>query len=119
MTGTAPIRWDLDNTADWLWQLINRTAGDLPVFATEEWAESDELTRVASLARWALVQLDELSPEVIAARLAAEISAGRIAHLAAMKQASVAISRAHDWRAQAAQPTRAEILRRRAGRQSA
>lgn len=110
---------DLDAVAEWLWQLTARAPGEVPLLGTAQWAAADEPTRVASLARWALAGLYAEHPDVIAARLAAEIAIDRAAYLAAMKQASVAISRAHDWHAQAVQPTRAEILRRRAGGQSA
>lgn len=106
---------DLEAVAEWLWQLIELASDtvDIPVLGTPEWVAGDPATRLASLARWALVQIDDLSPDVIAARLAAEIAAGRREHLAAMKQASTAISASQDWHQQSMRPTRAEVLRRR------
>lgn len=115
ITGRSLER-DLVALTEWLWTLVEAVPDttDVPVLATAQWKASDHVTRLASLARWSLVQLEELSPEVIAARLAAEIAEGRRAHLAAMKQASTAVSAGHDWHAQAVRPTRAEVLRRRA-----
>jgi hypothetical protein len=61
-----------------------------------------------------LLQLYEASPEVVAARLSAEIAAARLKHLAAQKQAAEAVSVGYDWSRLAAGPRRAEVLRRRA-----
>lgn len=105
---------DLDAVTEWCWSLIDLVdRDDVPLLGSLEWVAADPATRLASLARWALVQLDELNPDVIAARLAAEIAIGRREYLRVRKASSVAVSRAHDWRAQASRPSHAEIERRR------
>ena len=102
----VPARWlvdrDLDAVAAHLDPWILAAEPDhhpdttaIPLLGTPDWVAADDPTRTASVA---------LSPEeqtaveratvVIAARLAAEIAAGRVAHLAAMRQASHAISAA-------------------------
>ena len=66
----------------------------IPLLGTPEWVAADATTRNAAVALYVLACLAEREPVVIAARLAAEIAAGRTAHLAAMRQASHAISSA-------------------------
>jgi hypothetical protein len=66
----------------------------MPLLGTPEWVAADDTTRNASVALYVLACLAEREPVVIAARLAAEIAAGRTAHLIAMRQASHAISTA-------------------------
>jgi hypothetical protein len=69
-------------------------ASAVPLLGTPEWVAADDTTRNASVALYVLACLAEREPVVIAARLAAEIAAGRTAHLIAMRQASHAISAA-------------------------
>ena len=64
----------------------------IPLLGTPEWVAADETTRNAAVAIYVLGCLAEREPVVIAARLAAEIAAGRTAYLLAMRQASHAIS---------------------------
>ena len=66
----------------------------IPLLGTPEWVAADDATRNASVALYVLACLAEREPVVIAARLAAEIAAGRTAYLVAMRQASHAISAA-------------------------
>ena len=66
----------------------------VPLLGTPEWVAADPRTRDASIALYVLACLAEREPVVIAARLAAEIAAGRTAYLVAMRQASHAISAA-------------------------
>ncbi len=66
----------------------------VPLLGTPEWVAADDTTRNASVALYVLACLAEREPVVIAARLAAEIAAGRTAHLIAMRKASHAISAA-------------------------
>ncbi len=66
----------------------------IPLLGTPEWVAADDTTRDASVALYVLACLAEREPVVIAARLAAEIAAGRTAHLVAMRQVSHAISAA-------------------------
>src|SRR5690242_3533017 len=66
----------------------------LPLLGTPDWVAADRITRDASVAIYVLACLVEREPVVIAARLAAEIAAARTAHLAALRQASHAISAA-------------------------
>lgn len=66
----------------------------VPLLGTPEWVAADGATRDASVALYVLACLAEAEPVVIAARLAAEIAAGRTAYLFAMRQASHAISAA-------------------------
>src|SRR5919112_682724 len=66
----------------------------VPLLGTPEWVAADDATRDASVALYVLACLAEREPVVIAARLAAEIAAGRTAHLIALRQASHAISQA-------------------------
>lgn len=116
MTWRPPIiERDLDALTEWLRTLMEAVPepAEVPVLGTAQWKASRHTTQLASLARWSLIQLEELSPEVIGARLAAEIAQGRGAHLAARKQAAVAISRGYDWHAVAVRPSRAEVERRR------
>ncbi len=70
------------------------TTTALPLLGTPEWVAADRTTRDASVALYVLACLAEREPVVIAARLAAEIAAGRTAHLVALRQASHAISAA-------------------------
>lgn len=109
------VERDLDALTEWLCTLVEAVpeTAEVPVLGTARWKASDHMTQLASLARWSLVQLEELAPEVIAARLAAEIAQRRRAHLAARKQAAVAVSGAYDWHAAAVRPSRAEVERRR------
>jgi hypothetical protein len=103
VAGRAPwlIDRDLDAVAAYLdpWILAADPGHDpqttaLPLLGTPEWVAADETTRNASVAVYVLACLAEREPVVIAARLAAEIAAGRTAHLVAMRQASHAISAA-------------------------
>lgn len=114
MTGPPPVAevgvglvraWlidrDLDAVAAYLdpWILTAEPDHDprttaVPLLGTPEWVAADEVTRDASVALYVLACLAEREPVVIAARLAAEIAAGRTAHLVAMRQASHAISAA-------------------------
>ena len=64
----------------------------IPLLGTPEWVAADDTTRNAAVAIYVLGCLAEREPVVIAARLAAEIAAGRTAYLLAMRQASHAIS---------------------------
>jgi hypothetical protein len=66
----------------------------VPLLGTPDWVAADDATRDASVALYVLACLAEREPVVIAARLAAEIAAGRTAALLAMRQASQAISAA-------------------------
>jgi hypothetical protein len=66
----------------------------VPLLGTPEWVAADEATRNAAVALYVLACLAEREPVVIAARLAAEIAAGRTAYLMAMRQASHSISAA-------------------------
>lgn len=66
----------------------------IPLLGTPEWVTADAATRDAAVALYVLACLAEREPVVIAARLAAEIAAGRTAHLVALRQASHAISNA-------------------------
>ena len=101
----VPARWlidrDLDAVAAHLdaWILAaepdhHPAATALPLLGTPDWVAADETTRNASVALYVLACLAEREPVVIAARLAAEIAAGRTAHLIAMRQASHALSAA-------------------------
>ena len=101
----VPDRWvidrDLDAVAAHLdrWVLAaepdhNPQATAIPLLGTPEWVTADPATRDASVALYVLACLAEREPVVIAARLAAEIAAGRTAHLVATRQASHAISAA-------------------------
>jgi len=90
---------DLDAVAAYLDPWILATDSDhdspttaVPLLGTPEWVAADDTTRNASVALYVLACLAEREPVVIAARLAAEIAAGRTAHLVAMRQASHAIS---------------------------
>jgi hypothetical protein len=66
----------------------------IPLLGTPEWVAADPPMRDASVAIYVLACLVEREPVVIAARLAAEIAAARTAYLAALRQASQAISAA-------------------------
>ena len=101
----VPARWtidrDLDAVAAFLDPWILAAEPDhhpattaIPLLGTPDWATAEDTTRRASVALYVLACLAEREPVVIAARLAAEIAAGRTAHLVAMRQASHAISAA-------------------------
>jgi hypothetical protein len=107
---------DLPAVAAWLDELIVAVPGSdpLPILGSPGWIEAGPLVRLASLARYALGTLNELEPAVIAARLAAEIEAGRRDQATAMKQAAAAINEGGDWTAAARRPSQAELRRRRA-----
>ena len=101
----VPARWlidrDLDAVAAHLDPWILAAEPDhhpqttaVPLLGTPDWVAADPVTRDASVALYVLACLAEREPVVIAARLAAEIAAGRTAHLVAMRQASHAISAA-------------------------
>jgi hypothetical protein len=72
------------------------TTSGLPLLGTREWVAADPTVRDASLAIYVLACLAEREEVVIAARLAAEIAAGRTAHLVAMRQASHEVSAAYN-----------------------
>jgi hypothetical protein len=103
-SGGRPSWWidrDLDAVAAYLdpWILAAEPDHELattviPLLGTPDWVAADRATRDASVALYVLACLAEREPVVIAARLAAEIAAGRTAHLVAMRQASHAISAA-------------------------
>ena len=103
-TGGRTAWWidrDLDAVAAYLdpWILAAEPEHDpattaIPLLGTPEWVVADDRTRDASVALYVLACLAEREPVVIAARLAAEIAAGRTAHLIALRQASHAISAA-------------------------
>jgi hypothetical protein len=77
---------------------------------------ADRITRDASVAIYVLACLVEREPVVIAARLAAEIAAARTAHLAALRQASHAISAALTEPTQTIRPARTASSVRSTGR---
>ena len=90
---------DVDAVAQYLdaWILAaepdhHPAATAIPLLGTPEWVAADDTTRNAAVAIYVLGCLAEREPVVIAARLAAEIAAGRTAYLLAMRQASHAIS---------------------------
>ena len=94
-TETARPPWlidrDLDAVAAYLdpWILGAEPNHDspttaVPLLGTPEWVAADDTTRDASVALYVLACLAEREPVVIAARLAAEIAAGRTAHLVAI-----------------------------------
>jgi hypothetical protein len=92
---------DLDAVAAYLdpWILAadpdhDPTTTAIPLLGTPEWVTADDPTKNAAVALYVLACLAEREPVVIAARLAAEIAAGRTAHLVALRQASHAISAA-------------------------
>jgi hypothetical protein len=103
-SGRRPPWWidrDFDAVAAYLdpWILAaepdhHPQATALPLIGTPDWVAADPATRNASVALYVLACLAEREPVVIAARLAAEIAAGRTAYLLAMRQASHAISAA-------------------------
>jgi hypothetical protein len=66
----------------------------IPLLDTPECLGADAVTRDAAVALYVLACLAEREPAVIAARLAAEIPAGRTAYLVARRQASHARSAA-------------------------
>ena len=103
MTPRPPwlIEQDLDAVAAHLdgWVLAaepdhDPTCTALPLLGTPALVAADNTTRNASVALYVLACVAEREPVVIAAWLAAEIAAGRTAHLAALRQASHAISAA-------------------------
>ena len=59
----------------------NTTA--VPLLGTRDWVAADEVTRDAAVALYVIACLAEREPVVIAARVAAEIAAGRTAYLVA------------------------------------
>lgn len=109
------IERDLEAVAAWLDALIAAAprSGPIPILGCPAWVTADELTKLASLARYTLHTLHELDPAVIAARLAAEIEAGRRNHAAAIKDASKAISDNGNWSTATCGPSHAELMRRR------
>ena len=105
MSERVPARWLIDRDRDAVaayldrWILAAEPGHDpartaVPLLGTPEWVAADDATRDASVALYVLACLAEREPVVIAARLAAEIAAGRTAHLLAMRQANQAISAA-------------------------
>jgi hypothetical protein len=70
------------------------TTSRLPLLGTREWVAANPLVRNASVAIYVLACLAEREPVVIAARLAAEIAAGREAYLVALRHASHEVSTA-------------------------
>lgn len=119
--GSAPCRIaaterDLPTVAEWLDEFVAAAPGSdpLPILGSPAWVEAGDEIRVASWARYTLGTLGELDPAVIAARLAAEIDAGRRDEALITRQASRAISAAEDWSALARHPSRVELIRRRA-----
>ena len=74
------------------------TTSRLPLLGTPEWVAADPVVRDASVAIYVLACLAEREPVVIAARLAAEIAAGREAYMVAMRQASHEVSAAYTER---------------------
>jgi hypothetical protein len=68
----------------------------LPLLGTPEWVAAGPAVRDASVAIYVLACLVEREPVVIAARLAAEIAAGRESHLVALRQASHEVSAAYN-----------------------
>jgi hypothetical protein len=71
------------------------TTSRLPLLGTPEWVAAGPAVRDASVAVYVLACLAEREPVVIAARLAAEIAAGRTAHLVALRFASHDVSAAY------------------------
>ncbi|MFC4950781.1 hypothetical protein [Pseudonocardia sp. GCM10023141] len=98
------LRRDLDAVAAHLdaW-ILAADEVEVPVLGSPDWIKADRPLRDAAVAVYVLACLAESEPVVIAARLAAEIAAGRAAHLAALRQASHAISAAADWSQHAGQ----------------
>jgi hypothetical protein len=105
VTERVPARWQVDRDLDAVAAYLDRwilaaepdhypAATAIPLLGTPEWMAADDRTRDASVALYVLACLAEREPVVIAARLAAEIAAGRLAHLVAMRQAAHAISAA-------------------------
>ena len=91
----------------------------IPLLGTPEWVAADNTAKSAAVALYVLACLAEREPVVIAARLAAEIAAARTAHLAAMRQASHAISAAlADDAIQGPKPNRGRRPTRSSGRGS-
>jgi hypothetical protein len=101
----VPARWLIDRDRDAVAAHLDRwiqaaepghdpATTAVPLLGTPEWVAADDVTRDASVALYVLACLAEREPVVIAARLAAEIAAGRTAHLLAMRQANQAISAA-------------------------
>jgi hypothetical protein len=88
----------------------------IPLLGTPEWVAADPPVRDASVAIYVLACLAEREPVVIAARLAAEIAAARTAHLAALRQASHAISAALTEPTRTTSPFRASSPARSTGR---
>ena len=72
------------------------TTSRLPLLGTPEWVGADPAVRDASVAIYVLACLAEREEVVIAARLAAEIAAGRTAYLVAMRQVSHDVSAAYN-----------------------
>ena len=101
----VPARWLIDRDRDAVaayldrWILAAEPGHDpattaVPLLGTPEWVAADDTTRDASVALYVLACLAEREPVVIAARLAAEIAAGRLKHLLATRQSNQAISAA-------------------------
>lgn len=119
--GSAPrrapvIERDLPGVAAWLDERVAAALGRdlLPILGSREWFEAGDEVKLASFARYGIGTLGELDPAVIAARLAAEIDAGRRDQATITRQASKAISGAGDWGNLARYPSRTEMIRRRA-----
>ena len=72
------------------------TTSRLPLLGTPDWVTVDPTVRDASVAIYVLACLAEREEVVIAARLAAEIAAGREAYLVALRQASPDVSAAYN-----------------------
>lgn len=93
MTAGIPTR-DEAAVRRFLTSLLDDVCGPVPLFGHSEWTTATDGARLASFARWALLVLDEESPEVLAARLASEVREDR----RAQREASCAIAAAEDWR---------------------
>lgn len=116
MSRIPVIERDLPAVADWLDHFVAAAPGrnPIPILGSPGWIEAGDDIRIASLARYALGTLGELDPAVIAARLVAEIEAGRRDQAIITRQASKAISA--DWGNLARHPSHVEMVRRRASR---
>ncbi|ODU06697.1 MAG: hypothetical protein ABS81_04255 [Pseudonocardia sp. SCN 72-86] len=72
---------------------------EVPLLGTAEWARADTEAKLAAVAVFVIGCLVERDPIVIAGRLAAEVATLRTSRMAAVRQASHAISAAGDWSA--------------------
>lgn len=117
--GTGPAGWllrrDVDAVAAHLdrW-ILAAGAQPMPVLGSPEWVVAGEVARSAAVAVYTLACLAETEPTVIAARLAAEIAAGRALRMAALREASHAIAAGHDWTAEAERGRYVDLAARRA-----